>query len=279
MQQEKYGFVYIWYDRKHKRYYIGSHWGNEYDGYICSSSWMIQAYKKRPKDFTRRVLEKVYTSRKDLYDAEYKWLSMINEEHIGKKYYNLNTKATGHWSAYPENVKTIREKISYKTKEAMQRPEVRKKYEEGLKSRDNKGSDPEVIEKRRKTMKETMAKKFPVEDRWKKLTEEERKQYYSDKAKNIWANRTDEQLREVGQKISEGLKGKQNRLGQTNSKEHRKKISEALKGKVHPRHKICIDGVEYASTLKAADTLNISVATINRRLKSNKYKEYYRLGL
>ena len=23
---EKYGFVYIWHDRKHKRYYIGSHW-------------------------------------------------------------------------------------------------------------------------------------------------------------------------------------------------------------------------------------------------------------
>ena len=37
---EKYGFVYIWYDRKHKRYYIGCRWGTENDGYICSSSWM-----------------------------------------------------------------------------------------------------------------------------------------------------------------------------------------------------------------------------------------------
>ena len=34
---EKYGFVYIWFDRKHKRYYIGCHWGHEDDGYVCSS--------------------------------------------------------------------------------------------------------------------------------------------------------------------------------------------------------------------------------------------------
>lgn len=50
------GFVYIWRDRKHKRYYIGSHWGTPDDGYICSSPWMRQAYKHRPLDFKRRVL-------------------------------------------------------------------------------------------------------------------------------------------------------------------------------------------------------------------------------
>jgi len=31
---EKYGFVYLWYDKKHKRYYIGCRWGKENDGYI-----------------------------------------------------------------------------------------------------------------------------------------------------------------------------------------------------------------------------------------------------
>lgn len=36
----KYGFVYIWFDRKHHRFYIGCHWGHEEDGYICSSNWM-----------------------------------------------------------------------------------------------------------------------------------------------------------------------------------------------------------------------------------------------
>ena len=52
----KYGFVYIWRDRKHARYYIGSHWGTEDDGYVCSSFWMKQAYKLRSEDFRRRIL-------------------------------------------------------------------------------------------------------------------------------------------------------------------------------------------------------------------------------
>ena len=55
MQQEKYGFVYIWRDRKHNRYYVGSHWGHTGDGYICSSSWMKQAYKRRPDDPNERL--------------------------------------------------------------------------------------------------------------------------------------------------------------------------------------------------------------------------------
>lgn len=37
------GFVYIWYDRKRKLYYIGSHKGNINDGYICSSNRMRNA--------------------------------------------------------------------------------------------------------------------------------------------------------------------------------------------------------------------------------------------
>lgn len=156
---EKYGFVYIWRDRKHNRYYIGSHWGTENDGYICSSPWMRQAISHRPNDFKRRITEKVYTDRKDLLEAEYKWLSMIKEEEIKVRYYNLNIKATGHWSAYPENVKTISEKISYKTKEAMQRDDVRSNYLEGMKERDTKSSHEDVRRKRSENMKKTLAKK------------------------------------------------------------------------------------------------------------------------
>lgn len=203
MKQEKYGFVYIWYDRRRKLYYIGSHWGTEDDGYICSSNRMRDAYRRRPQDFKRRIVDVVYEDRVKLYESENEWLKLAEKNK--DRYYNILF-TTQHWSAYPENVRTIREKISHKTKEAMQRPGVRKKYEEGLKNRDNKSSDPEVIEKRRKSMKETMAKKFPVEDRWKKLTEEERKQYYSDKAKKMHANRTDEQKREISRKISEANK-------------------------------------------------------------------------
>lgn len=164
--QEKYGFIYIWRDRKHKRYYVGSHWGTEDDGYVCSSPWMLQAYKRRPEDFKRRVIKRVYSSRKDLREIESTYLQMIKEEEIKVRYYNLNIKGTGHWSSYPEKVKTIREKVAHTTKEAMWRPDVRENYERGLETRYCRSDKPEVRKKRSKTMKNTLAKKdiWPLND-------------------------------------------------------------------------------------------------------------------
>ena len=95
----KYGFIYIWFDRKHKRYYVGSHWGNIDDGYVCSSRWMRQSYKRRPLDFKRRILKIVTTNRADLIAEEHRYLSMIKKEEFGVKYYNFKNNAgvtTGH---------------------------------------------------------------------------------------------------------------------------------------------------------------------------------------
>jgi hypothetical protein len=83
------GFVYIWRDKKHNRYYVGSHWGYPTDNYICSSVWMRNAYKRRPEDFKRRILETVSTTRQDLYNREYAWLSLIKKHEIGERYYNV----------------------------------------------------------------------------------------------------------------------------------------------------------------------------------------------
>jgi uncharacterized protein HemY len=266
---------------------------------------MRDSYKRRPQDFKRRVIEYV-ERREDLYDAENKWLSMIKEEEVKVRYYNLNLVAN-HWTAYPENVKSISEKISHRTKEAMQRPDVRANYEKGLKERDNKGSDPEVVEKRKQTMIKTLDAKFELDlekiqsdlnddkslrevaklhntsfARLKRLVSEGLLEYDMSKSyikggKKMWESRSEEQRKEIGSKISEGLVGRQNRLGQTNSTEHRKRISESLKGKVHPRYRISIDGVEYKSTTEASLCLGISVATIGRRLNSDKYDKYFRL--
>lgn len=153
---EKYGFIYLWRDKKHNRYYIGSHWGTEDDGYICSSRMMRQSYRRRPNDFKRRILERVYTDRQDVYNAENKWLLLAEKNK--DRYYNLIFTAQ-HWSAYPENVKTIKEKISHKTKEAMQRDDVRQNYLEGIKERDTKSSDPKVRKKRSESMKKTLSTK------------------------------------------------------------------------------------------------------------------------
>lgn len=141
---EKYGFVYIWFDRKHKRYYIGSHWGKENDGYICSSTWMRNSYKYRPEDFKRRIIARVYDSKANLLKKEYEYLSLIESSELGVRYYNLTNHLNGHWMTDEEYAKTLSERISQKTKEAMQRPEVREKYLAGLSKRDNGASRPEV---------------------------------------------------------------------------------------------------------------------------------------
>jgi len=107
----KYGFVYIWRDHKHGRYYIGCHWGSEDDGYVCSSSWMKQAYKHRPEDFKRRILSRVYTNKTDTFLKEQEWLNLIKPEEIRHKYYNLHV-TVGHWTMYPDKVKTVGDKIS-----------------------------------------------------------------------------------------------------------------------------------------------------------------------
>jgi hypothetical protein len=111
-KMEKYGFVYIWFDRKHKRYYIGCRWGHENDGYVCSSPWMKQGYKYRPEDFKRKILSRINTNKKDLLEEEYRWLYKIKNSELGKRYYNLHNHHFGHWSINESSKLTIGQKIS-----------------------------------------------------------------------------------------------------------------------------------------------------------------------
>ena len=148
----KYGFVYIWYDRKHKRYYVGCRWGTEDDGYICSSSWMKASYKKRPQDFKRRVIARVYTNRTDLHEEEYRWLSMMKPEELhGPRYYNISNHHFSHWTTDAHKHASISEKISNTMKLKHNDPEYRKIYEQGQIKRDYTQSE-ETKEKRRKSL-------------------------------------------------------------------------------------------------------------------------------
>lgn len=125
------GFVYIWYDRKHKRYYIGSHWGTEDDGYICSSRWMRKSYRRRPEDFKRRIITRITTSRYELFEKEEQYLSLIKDEELGKRYYNLK-KTAKHWSSDEEKSKSVGQKISTKRKGIPLSEEARKNVRKGL---------------------------------------------------------------------------------------------------------------------------------------------------
>lgn len=106
---EKEGFIYIWFDKKRKMYYIGCHWGTIDDGYICSSNRMRDAYRRRPNDFKRRILKR-NIERTLLLEEEYKWLQMIPESELGTKYYNLSKHHFGHWSQNPKQVMSMRER-------------------------------------------------------------------------------------------------------------------------------------------------------------------------
>lgn len=90
---EKYGFIYVWYDKKNKKFYVGRHWGTENDGYVCSSNVMREAYRRRPQDFKRRIVSKTL-SKSDLILEEQRWLDMIKTDEIGIRYYNKTLKAT-----------------------------------------------------------------------------------------------------------------------------------------------------------------------------------------
>lgn len=111
---KKYGFVYIWYDRKHKRYYIGRRWGDVNDGYVSSSTWMKSSYSRRPKDFKRKILKTNITSQEQLREEEHKYLSTIKPEEFGKKYYNLRNNALGHRpkETYKGHTEETKKKIS-----------------------------------------------------------------------------------------------------------------------------------------------------------------------
>jgi len=115
MKIQKYGFVYIWRDKKHKRYYIGSHWGTKEDGYICSSTWMRHAKLRRPNDFRRRILKIVFTNRIDTFNEEQRWLNKIKDKELGKKYYNQTKNVFNYcWFLDEEKSKLISEKIRNK---------------------------------------------------------------------------------------------------------------------------------------------------------------------
>jgi hypothetical protein len=111
------GFIYLWYDTHHRMFYIGSHWGPEDDNYVCSSPWMLRAYKKRKHHFRKKILERVHTTREDLLKRENYWLSMIKESEMkpntdSPRYYNLLKKTWNYWHTKPDTSLTVGQKIS-----------------------------------------------------------------------------------------------------------------------------------------------------------------------
>lgn len=181
--QEKYGFVYIWLDRKHKRYYVGCHWGTENDGYICSSPWLRQAYRIRPHDFKRRILKTSINTRKDTYIEEQRWLDMIKITEIkpinaNPRYYNLNITNNEVWHKYDENIKTVGEKISAAKKGKSTGPCSPEKAKAISEAKKKKFADQGGMSDEHKASLRGIKKK-PHTDEWKQQNSERMKEQWS----------------------------------------------------------------------------------------------------
>ena len=90
------GFIYLWYDRKLKMFYLGSHKGEIADRYVCSSKHMLKEYRLRPDDFRRRIIEKC--TEDNLLIREQYWLNKIKSKELyynGCRYYNVKRFAAG----------------------------------------------------------------------------------------------------------------------------------------------------------------------------------------
>jgi hypothetical protein len=92
----RFGFIYLWYDTKRKKYYLGSHMGNLNDGYVGSNRRLQSAYKSRPDSFKRRILESYDNiTPKELLKREQFWLDKIKPEELTIRYYNEKNVAAG----------------------------------------------------------------------------------------------------------------------------------------------------------------------------------------
>lgn len=69
-------FVYCWTDKLTDKLYVGYHKGRDDDGYICSSKIMKEEYKKRPQDFSRKIV--AHGKLEDIVSLETKILQSMN---------------------------------------------------------------------------------------------------------------------------------------------------------------------------------------------------------
>lgn len=213
---EKTGFIYIWYDRKRKMYYIGCHIGTEDDGYICSSNRMRKAYRRRSQDFKRRILKRNIKKR-DILKEEFEWLKMIKNCELGKKYYNLKNHHFGCFTKeYIQKILTTNKGISLDLSQPMS------KSHKGIPLSDETKQKLRIANLGKKLSEETKQK---ISDANKgKINSEEHRKNISKAKKGIPC------LLKTKQKISNTLMGKKipNRNSpKPFSEEHKRKMSES----------------------------------------------------
>jgi len=121
-------FVYLWRDRLLKRYYLGFHNGSK-PTYVCSSKPMMEEYRQRPEDFTRRILA---TGTQEEMAVLERQLLLKRKKHLKNRYYNIMMPKEKGFPIlqYSDNMRKIKSIIQSGTKRS---EETKKKISETLK--------------------------------------------------------------------------------------------------------------------------------------------------
>jgi len=274
-----YGFVYIWYDVKRKMFYVGSHFGNETDGYICSSGRMLRAFRKRPQSFKRKIIEK--TSKEELHKREEYWLGFIRKEELGKKYYNLKRVASGgnclegkseeEMKLYKQKLSLMRKELGnnhHQTKKARRVICKGKEYLSSYKAKIELGFNPSARANSRRDPDFYWKDEGPISEEELNKNIEKRKKVINNtvsKASKIgWSKNKDER---IAKSVANRMKNNPN-IGN--------KISETLRNK--PGKKVSIDCVIYPKARVAAEALGVKLCTIKARIRSDSFPAWFYLN-
>lgn len=289
---EKFGFVYLWRDRKHNKYYVGSHWGLENDGYICSNTNMRNNYNRRKIDFRRRIIKRIYTNRNDTLNEEQRYLDMIKPEEFGVRYYNINSSVNSYiWWNNETTKKIVAEKISHAHQTMEQRTgkkwghwRIGKTFthSEESKRKISEASKNCSIETRQKISNANKGRKHSEESKRKMseiqaLLKPNLGRKHSDETKRKMSIASRSRSEETKRKLSESLKGRivseetKNKISSSNkgrkcSIEHNKKLSESLTGRqLSEEHKMNISEARKGRKLSEETKRKIKESWIKRK--------------
>lgn len=181
--QNQEAFVYCWTDHKTNMLYVGYHKGQQDDGYVCSSKWMLEEYNKRPEDFTRQIIAE--GTQGDCHNLEVTILKSVDAMHSDRFYNQTNGDKKMVWTERTREAasKTRTQKIKNgeiipgmlgrkhkeETLKKMRKPhgplpqEIRNHWSElrkGNSNRKGKKANPDTI---KKLSKAHTGKKYPIE--------------------------------------------------------------------------------------------------------------------
>lgn len=125
-------FVYSWRNKTTGRLYIGFHKGSENDGYICSSSVMLEEYTKNPDNFERFLI--AHGTVTDMLALETAILKAVDAKSNSQFYNQHNGNGLYFCKSHTQ---ASRKKISLAQIGKKHSAESRKKMSDRARSRDN----------------------------------------------------------------------------------------------------------------------------------------------